>query len=420
MQRLGGLLLILAGVSLGAYTFLPAPFDGEQALREVTRISAAPDRLPEAGRPAWVTGDAETAAPRAEPKMAALASTPPQDPAPIEDAKPSATWSAIVTADAAQQARITSSKPADGETRAQLTRDLQTELRRVGCYGGEVNGAWTPSTRRALSAFMERVNATLPMDEPDYILLTLVQGHSAKACGAGCPSGQIAAADGRCMPQGVVAARSGKKSKATVDVAAREPSADQQERRTAVGKGAYDSAKAGGSERIVAQGGESERLPWLDDDLSTPAPAPRPVRRPEGMMGVGAAQMAKADIPADPAPVTAQPSRRIVPDDDSPGQKQARAKAAPVLVPPNAEYQRGLPGSKSGTAMPRPKPPVALNKQKRKGQPQFAHRPAPLPPVIAKPAPKAKFYYFAGSGRRGQPRPGSPAFNMLQAMGGVY
>ena len=43
--------------------------------------------------------------------------------------------------------------------RASLARDLQSELRRVGCYSGELNGIWTPATRKAMKAFTERVNA---------------------------------------------------------------------------------------------------------------------------------------------------------------------------------------------------------------------------------------------------------------------
>ena len=43
------------------------------------------------------------------------------------------------------------------------------ELRRVGCYGGELNGVWTPATRLAMKAFTERVNATLPVGDPDDI-----------------------------------------------------------------------------------------------------------------------------------------------------------------------------------------------------------------------------------------------------------
>src|SRR5689334_17853847 len=34
--------------------------------------------------------------------------------------------------------------------RSQLARELQKELRRVGCYEGEINGGWTQSTKRAM------------------------------------------------------------------------------------------------------------------------------------------------------------------------------------------------------------------------------------------------------------------------------
>jgi hypothetical protein len=40
-----------------------------------------------------------------------------------------------------------------------IGHQLQEELRRVGCYGGELNGVWTTSTRRAMQEFLERVNA---------------------------------------------------------------------------------------------------------------------------------------------------------------------------------------------------------------------------------------------------------------------
>ena len=84
--------------------------------------------------------------------------------------------------------------------RASLARELQRELARVGCYYGEINGAWTTSTRQAMKAFIERVNAALPTNHPDAILLTLVRGHSGKACGTSCPAGQGRADTGRCVP----------------------------------------------------------------------------------------------------------------------------------------------------------------------------------------------------------------------------
>ena len=88
-----------------------------------------------------------------------------------------------------------------------LGRELQRELARVGCYEGERNGIWTPATRKAMKAFTDRVNATLPTEEPDHILLALVQGYRDKVCGVTCPAGQGLAEDGRCMPSAILAAK---------------------------------------------------------------------------------------------------------------------------------------------------------------------------------------------------------------------
>jgi hypothetical protein len=74
----------------------------------------------------------------------------------------------------------------------------------VGCYDGQINGVWTNSTRQAMKAFLERVNATLPTNQPDGVLLTLVQGQRAEICGTSCPAGQGLADDGRCMPTAIL------------------------------------------------------------------------------------------------------------------------------------------------------------------------------------------------------------------------
>jgi peptidoglycan hydrolase-like protein with peptidoglycan-binding domain len=88
--------------------------------------------------------------------------------------------------------------------RDSLVRELQRELRRVGCYDGALNGTWTVSTRAAMKTFTSRVNATLPTKEPDQILLALVKGHHGSACGL-CPNGQSLANDGRCLPKSILA-----------------------------------------------------------------------------------------------------------------------------------------------------------------------------------------------------------------------
>jgi hypothetical protein len=88
-----------------------------------------------------------------------------------------------------------------------LGRELQRELARVGCYEGELNGIWTPAARKAMKAFTDRVNATLPTEEPDHILLALVRGYRDKVCGMTCPAGQGLAENGLCMPNAILAVK---------------------------------------------------------------------------------------------------------------------------------------------------------------------------------------------------------------------
>jgi len=86
-----------------------------------------------------------------------------------------------------------------------LTREIQLQLKRVGCYRGDINGVWSPSVRRSMKAFTDRVNATLPVEQPDIILLAMVQNHQDTACGVRCRAGQGFADDGRCLPNALIA-----------------------------------------------------------------------------------------------------------------------------------------------------------------------------------------------------------------------
>lgn len=82
---------------------------------------------------------------------------------------------------------------ADADAHRVLTRSIQQELRRVGCYQGAIDGNWSDSTRGAMMAFNDRLNAKLPSSAPDYILLTMLQGHSGNAC-SGAPQGGVQSA----------------------------------------------------------------------------------------------------------------------------------------------------------------------------------------------------------------------------------
>jgi len=84
--------------------------------------------------------------------------------------------------------------------RISLVRELQRELKRVGCYSGDISGVWTTSSRMAMKSLTDQVNATLPIDNPDYVLLSLVRGQQDGTCGAPCPTGQTTSDNGRCMP----------------------------------------------------------------------------------------------------------------------------------------------------------------------------------------------------------------------------
>ena len=83
---------------------------------------------------------------------------------------------------------------------ALLTKELQRQLRRVGCYSGEIDGLWTQSTRRAMQTFTNRVNATLPVERPDHVLLAILQSQPDRICNKPCPLGENLAPDGRCAP----------------------------------------------------------------------------------------------------------------------------------------------------------------------------------------------------------------------------
>ena len=72
---------------------------------------------------------------------------------------------------------------ADTRAQAQLARLIQTELLRVGCFDGMADGQWSEGSQRAMRSFNEAIHVNLPVKAPDYILLTMLQGHARRACG---------------------------------------------------------------------------------------------------------------------------------------------------------------------------------------------------------------------------------------------
>lgn len=498
MQRLSGVLMVLAGTALGGYMVLPAPQNGAGRLAEGIRILASTDRA----APQIISG-ANAAPPAAESAKSAAAPSPAVPAAPVATAddvsgvrvfspatplvQPAAgTWTAVVTSEPTAKGKMTSSKPGDAETRAALASDLQRELKRVGCYGGDITGSWTTSSKRAMAAFMERVNATLPVEEPDYILLTLVQGHAATACGAECPTGQVQSSAGRCVPQAVVA-QATRKTQREEERRANEDRKAQQQERLAVEQRAADAArlaevrkaaeKAAEAERVAAivppapkpavrpqpqaqpqaakpqqtAAVEPEKLPWLATDTVTAKPSEVAVRTEPlpGMMSVGGPRPVTPEVPASAALTPNRgPRPAVVIEDLLDSKPAAAAPVAPAVQARQAPVVRqaaisGLPGTKSGVAanrsvvrsaavagLPGSKSGVAVQHSVVHSPPPAAYkyRPAKIvrrpPPVVVYSPPKPKAYYYASSSggktRRGQPRPGTMHFNVMQSLGGIY
>jgi peptidoglycan hydrolase-like protein with peptidoglycan-binding domain len=200
MGKASGLLILAVSASLGVAYMMPWEVATHQPVAPQPDRLGSSDSLPVASD-GW---RAFTAAPPAE-RPATL---------PAEPEAASASWPAPVVVRLAPRANEPTARAQNATQinttqisgdRGLLARDLQRELKRVGCYDGEINGVWTPSTRSAMKAFTGRVNAALPTEEPDHILLTLVQGHQDKACGTPCPAGQGIAGDGRCVPNAILA-----------------------------------------------------------------------------------------------------------------------------------------------------------------------------------------------------------------------
>jgi peptidoglycan hydrolase-like protein with peptidoglycan-binding domain len=372
MQDLGKLLLIMIGVVVAALQFAPSSDDGAERLAEIVRISAAPDRetLPRSFAPRTFSASAPLLDSETEiAKTQSAAKTAAPQP-----------WTTVVAADRSVSAagRLTSAKPGDSATRWELARDLQRELTRVGCYGGEINGAWTASTRRAMAAFTERVNASLPIEEPDYILLTLVQGEKSAVCSDECPSGQVISGSGRCMPAAVVAQ------------ATRKAKRDEQRRLAAEAQRLERKPIAAPARSDVA--GE---LPWLAEEQNLVAQSSTNRAPLPGRMAVGAATLAPPVATGEPvAPAAAQSARDALAAVEPMDQQNSDQKTDAAIVPPIEPDAR---------AVERPAP-VAASRPKRK-----------------------KYYADAGSyygpkrkSRRGLPRPGSLPFLQQQSLGGFY
>ena len=200
MTKTAGVVLILSGLGCAAFALSS----------EVARIGSDVARWVEEAK---IPPEAKVAAPAALPHPQPV---PRKAAAPRPEAAPPASAPVIVTLAPRSTDAVASRTAAIPKDRDRLARELQKELRRVGCYEGELNGVWTPATRRAMKTFTDRVNASLPVDEPDAVLFAMVQSQQDQVCGKPCPIDQGLSEDGRCLPNAILAKAANKPSPSAV------------------------------------------------------------------------------------------------------------------------------------------------------------------------------------------------------------
>jgi hypothetical protein len=199
MRGLGGFVL-LAGIGVGLFVYFPAPVDRDTSLEQAQRAVAArvasntpkikPATAPASARaPSRVASFApgvRLAAPQRKSRVAA-APVAPAAPALAVAAKVEpmpTTWQTNVSPAADIGGPQGSLDPTDPESRYKLVVDIQQQLKRVGCYWGRVNGSWNNNTRESMRSFTTHTNAALPVEKPDYLLLSLLKSHAGRSCGA--------------------------------------------------------------------------------------------------------------------------------------------------------------------------------------------------------------------------------------------
>ena len=274
MSKVSGLLLVASGIALATLGIKYGPAADSEVLAGQHQIAPS-DPAPRASAPDRDVRPVEAA----ELQIIAPPTKPAARPTPRPaEAVPARSDPVVITLPRrpSEPANDLSPKTAAIPDRASLARELQRELRRVGCYEGEINGSWTPPTRRAMKAFTDRVNAILPVDAPDYILLTLVQGHQDQVCSKPCSAGQGLSDDGRCVPNAILAH------------AARKPAAPSQATAPAPSAWAVTTVAAPPSRsmpviegRMALAGPQTEMNTGLSKRVAAPSPFRGPTARPD-------------------------------------------------------------------------------------------------------------------------------------------
>jgi uncharacterized caspase-like protein len=113
-----------------------------------------------------------------------------------------------------------------------LARSLQTELKRVGCDPGEIDGQWGDKGREALDQFGRHAKMSMPSQEPTAAALDAVTARKERVCPLECGKG-TAEVEGKC----VATESKTKKSKSASSSRSRERSSSSSEGSSSSGGG---------------------------------------------------------------------------------------------------------------------------------------------------------------------------------------
>jgi hypothetical protein len=72
---------------------------------------------------------------------------------------------------------------------------MQRELKRIGCYSGQVDGVWGPAAKRGLERFNQATKLNLQADPPNGQGVTKVKSFSGAICQAEPQSQQVRKVD---------------------------------------------------------------------------------------------------------------------------------------------------------------------------------------------------------------------------------
>jgi uncharacterized caspase-like protein len=126
-------------------------------------------------------------------KAANAATTAPADSRTLDD-RPGGQGTALASTDPGSQADV---KPVDGD----IPRLLQSELRRVGCNTGAVDGNWNAAAQKSLDLFNKNAGTRLDVKVANLEALDAVRSKSARVCALSCDRGYRADGD-RCVRVG--------------------------------------------------------------------------------------------------------------------------------------------------------------------------------------------------------------------------